>query len=69
MQTNILDERPACNTDAPRWLVLHRPVDQPQRRAWGADMARLVEDLIRCDWVMWREGQEVHVKHRCLIQH
>ena len=66
---NLLDERPACNSEAPRWLVLHRPVDPPQRRSWGADMARLADDLVKHGWVMWREGSDVHLKHRCLMAH
>lgn len=68
MTANLLDEAPACNTEPPRWLILHRP-SEPQRRSWGADMAQLVNDLIAHDWVVWREGPEVHVKHRAFLAH
>lgn len=66
MSTNVLDETRTSNAEPPKWLILHRPLE-PQRRSWGADMARLVDDLIRCDWVVWREGHEVHVKHRAWV--
>lgn len=64
--SNLLDRGAKDNVEPPKWLVLHRP-SEPQRRSWGADMARLVDDLIRCDWVVWREGSEVHVKHRAWV--
>ena len=65
---NLLDKSRLCNSEAPRWLVLHRPVGNPQRRTWGPDMQRLADDLIKHDWVMWREGQEAHFKHRCMME-
>jgi hypothetical protein len=64
--TNLLDETRTGNAETPKWLILHRP-SEPQRRSWGADMARLVDDLIEHGWVVWREGQEVHVKHRAWV--
>jgi hypothetical protein len=30
-------------------------------------MARLVDDLIKHGWVVWREGHEVHAKHRAWV--
>jgi len=66
----IANQCPARNEQAksepPKWLILHRPIE-PQRRSWGADMARLVDDLISHGWVVWREGHEVHVKHRAWV--
>ncbi len=70
MTTTLANQCPARNeqekSEQPKWLILHRPIE-PQRRSWGADMAMLVDDLIRHGWVVWREGQEVHVKHRAWV--
>jgi len=63
---NLLDRDAKANSEPPKWLILHRP-SEPQRRSWGADMARLVDDLTRHGWVVWREGHEVHVKHRAWV--
>ena len=66
--TNLLDKEPARNSEAePLWMVLHRPVGNPQRRRWGADMKHIADELIRHGWVMWREGSDAHFKHRCLM--
>jgi hypothetical protein len=54
------------------WIVLHRTKDQlPQRRTWGPDMAKLLDDLIAHDWLHWTEadGAEVHVRHRAFMPH
>jgi hypothetical protein len=66
---NLLDEAPTRNTEAPKWLILHRPPPiERQRRSWGQDMAFVVDALINSgEWVMWREGHEVHVKHRAFM--
>lgn len=66
MNGNLLDKTLPSNTDQPKWLVVHRPVE-PQRRSWGPDMARLVDDFVRNGWVVWCEGREVHVKHRAWV--
>lgn len=65
----ILDRDGNANADRePIWMVLHTPSGS-QRRRWGADMARIADELVRCDWVIWRDGSEVHAKHRCLMAH
>jgi hypothetical protein len=66
---NLFDKSRMCNSEALRWLVLHRPVGDPQRRTWGPDMQRLGDDLVKHGWVTWREGQEAHFKHRCMMEH
>jgi hypothetical protein len=71
---NLVDEAPARNTAKrkPMWIVLHRTKDQlPQRRTWGPDMAKLLDDLIAHDWLHWTEadGAEVHVRHRAFMPH
>lgn len=65
---NLLDRDAKANSEPPKWLILHRPEpNDPQRRTWGADMARLVDGLVHHGWVVWREGHEVHVKHRAWV--
>jgi hypothetical protein len=72
MTTILLDEAPARNTADidPVWMVLHTPAGA-QRRRWGEDMARIVSDLVKHDWLVWTEqaGAEVHAKHRAFMAH
>ncbi len=69
MTANILDMRPPCNSSEPRWMVLHRPVGDPQRRTWGPDVQSIADQLKRFGWIEWREGSEAHFKHRCMMGH
>lgn len=68
----LLDETPTRNTAEPDpvWMVLHTP-SGAQRRRWGEDMARIVNDLVKHDWLVWTEsdGAEVHAKHRAFMAH
>jgi hypothetical protein len=32
-------------------------------------MQHLEAELIKGGWVTWREGQEAHFKHRCMLEH
>jgi hypothetical protein len=49
-------------------MVLHNATGS-QRRRWADDVARLTAQLVtEHGWVMWREGADVHVKHRALIE-
>jgi hypothetical protein len=49
------------------WMVIHGGVGS-QRRRWGFDVARLADDLVeKYGWVMWREGNEAHLKHRSMM--
>ncbi len=70
MSTNILDQSPECNAEPePKWIVLHN-ASGAQRRRWNHFQARLCDELVGLyGWVSWREGHDVHVKHRCLMSH
>jgi hypothetical protein len=58
-----------CQHQTPMWIILHGGVGS-QRRRWGADLARLADDLVATyGWVMWREGDEAHLKHRSMMPH
>lgn len=69
---NLPNQCQSGNTQAvseaePMWIVLHN-ASGSQRRRWGPDMAQLCRDLVeRYGWLMWREGRDAHVKHRCLM--
>lgn len=70
--TTIANQSPARNAssenDDPTWFVLHNATGC-QRRRWGPDMAQLAEELIRYGWVIWRSGNQVEAKHRCMLVH
>ena len=56
-----------CQLQTPMWMVIHGGVGS-QRRRWGFDVARLADDLVeKYGWVMWREGNEAHLKHRSMM--
>jgi hypothetical protein len=68
--TTLANQAHARNTssenDPPKWFVLHSALGA-QRRRWGDDMARLADDLLAHGWVVWRSGDQVEAKHRCMM--
>lgn len=70
--TTLANQKPARNTSSeneqPMWFVLHN-ASGSQRRRWGPDMAKLADDLLNYGWVVWRSGNQVEAKHRCLMAH
>lgn len=70
MTRNLLDKTQPRNTGKgdPMWMVLHTPGGS-QRRRWGDDMARIVSDLVKHDWLVWPErgGTEIHARHRAFM--
>ena len=70
MQDIALDTCPNKHANAnhpPRWFVLHGGAGQ-QRYRWSEWAARTADTLIRTgQWVIYQDGDQIELKHRCMI--
>ena len=53
----------------PRWFVLHGGAGA-QRYRWDAWAKGVADALVSTgQWVIWRDGCQVEIKHRCMLAH
>jgi hypothetical protein len=51
----------------PRWFVIHGGVGA-QRYRWSDWAARTADCLVRTgQWVIYQDGDQVELKHRCML--
>lgn len=66
MQATLKEITSASKCEEPRWFLLHGAIGA-ERSRWGAEMKALADKLVECGWVIWRDGDTVEAKHRCMM--
>jgi hypothetical protein len=66
LPNQVRERNASSENEPPMWFVLHN-ASGSQRRRWGPAMAQLADELVSYGWVVWRSGNQVEAKHRCLL--